>query len=149
MKELLFYDNINVIEKKSNTEESLVANACMIIYLHEQFLELPLLLLLLMSSIIIPFKLLANQIAVSRGETLFFPNGCNTMASSSSLLCSSKSADSSNRPSSASALCLNDLMSNVSLTGGVGVVSSSGTNELVLVSAGEESEQELKLFVSE
>ncbi|KAH0465194.1 hypothetical protein IEQ34_005297 [Dendrobium chrysotoxum] len=71
----------------------------------------------LMSSAINPLKLLANQMAVSLGEALSFPNGFNTAASSSSLLYSSSSAESSNNPSSASALCLRDFTSNIPLTG--------------------------------
>lgn len=71
----------------------------------------------LASSFIMPLKLLANHIAVSRGDTLAFPNGFRTIASSSSLLCSSKSAESSKSPSRASARCLKDVTSSISLAG--------------------------------
>uniref|UniRef100_A0A0A9EZA2 Uncharacterized protein n=1 Tax=Arundo donax TaxID=35708 RepID=A0A0A9EZA2_ARUDO len=71
----------------------------------------------LASSFIMPLKLLANQIAVSRGGTLAFPNGFRTIASSSSLLCSSSSAESSKSPSRASARCLKDVTSSISFAG--------------------------------
>uniref|UniRef100_A0A0D9YHU5 Uncharacterized protein n=1 Tax=Oryza glumipatula TaxID=40148 RepID=A0A0D9YHU5_9ORYZ len=71
----------------------------------------------LASSFIIPLKLLANQIAVSRGDTLSFPKGFRTTASSSSLLCCSRSAESSRSPSRASARCLKDLTSRISFVG--------------------------------
>lgn len=63
------------------------------------------------SSPIISFKLLVIQIAVSRGETFPRPNGFSTIASSSYRCCDNSCAESSNRPSSASALCWCDLTS--------------------------------------
>ncbi|WVZ00916.1 hypothetical protein V8G54_026985 [Vigna mungo] len=56
--------------------------------------------------------------AVSLGETLSFPKGFRTTASSSNLFCCSKSADNSNSPSRASALCLEDFTSKTSFAGG-------------------------------
>ncbi|MFS8035059.1 hypothetical protein Hanom_Chr17g01588581 [Helianthus anomalus] len=73
---------------------------------------------LLESSTIIPLRLLANQIAVSLGETLSLPKGLRTTASSCSLFCCSKSADNSSSPSSASARCLVDVISKISFTSG-------------------------------
>ncbi len=63
------------------------------------------------SSPSMPLRLLVSQIAVSRGETLPLPKGFKTIESSSSRCCDNNWAESSSRPSKASALCLQDLTS--------------------------------------
>lgn len=60
----------------------------------------------------VSLKLLVNQMAVSRGETLPGPNGRSSTFSSSYLPCCSSLALNSSRPSRASARCWYELVSN-------------------------------------
>src|SRR5262249_31112669 len=60
----------------------------------------------------VSLKLLANQIAVSLGEAFSGPNGFSNTRNSSNLSCCKRTALNSSKPSSASARCWCDEVSN-------------------------------------